>query len=823
MENSNLKGIGSYFGVEVETYCKRKNILPIIVKCGAFKLRKISDLQYCETILRDNELEKQYFQLSRPTKFTSKKKEDETEKVPKNKNKKGTSIPFKKRRETDNVYLNRICSRIIIHDNSAKLSAKCPTGSCILDIATSGTEICNDIMETKVRSFDIENNNDHYPSQQLMSILESFQKKHKKNKYQNILEEILLTQSTSPCFKLAKNVSNKVLQRSWQNIGEFEITSKQLDIFFTQILIRIVPLELFGSFKNREIITRIICRILRSTRFQPIYLKPYINQLNIDNIEWLRFFEDESVKWLFTIKLVKWFILRYIIKILYKYVHVTVHPSADGKRLYIQQSLWHRIKNIFIKENIRSKVFVPVIKEAKWCPPKCEYRLFFKNSGVRPIVKVRYTKIEAAEIKLLLKFLKQLYITHYGLTSSMEFHNKWKGIIDERSGSECNKTWLVSCDLADAYGSILQDQLNSIIEILCEELPERLELKWIGFLSPKRKVAEIKYEKYFVDLHLVVPVGAMYAPVSGMSNMCLCYVKKKALLKFIKMCIFHQKVQVLERTYLIGKGILQGTMLSNILFDIYYTYISHQRLSTFMKSGMLFRYVDDILYATENMESATEFIETIKKGFIEYNCKFKESKIQTNLPYENYTRKEIIYLGYKINCDTLEALPCYQEAHPRYLFTVTLKNRKRYDTIKVLINKLYNCSHLRLSHIILKDPIHFNEHLKALVKQIALMNAWRSFLFIEKLIKNLYKYDINIFHIIQASNKKIVRILLNHYTQEIEKNANVDRKKMRKDILKSLWGGYKRVFSHDDTMRHVFVNLFTREIQNLDNEHAAKN
>lgn len=50
------------------------------------------------------------------------------------------------------------------------------------------------------------------------------------------------------------------------------------------------------------------------------------------------------------------------------------------------------------------------------------------------------------------------------------------------------------------------------------------------------------------------------------------------------------------------------------------------------------------------------FLELTKKGIPQYNCYFKQSKTQSNLISDRnkIVKKNIIYIGYKINCNTLE-------------------------------------------------------------------------------------------------------------------------------------------------------------------------
>lgn len=47
-------------------------------------------------------------------------------------------------------------------------------------------------------------------------------------------------------------------------------------------------------------------------------------------------------------------------------------------------------------------------------------------------------------------------------------------------------------------------------------------------------------------------------------------------------------------------------MLSPILSDIYYNYILNKEMSTYLKTGEIIKYMDDILYITENKTLAEQ-------------------------------------------------------------------------------------------------------------------------------------------------------------------------------------------------------------------------
>lgn len=175
-------------------------------------------------------------------------------------------------KEKHNPYLNNINLNVILREKSNFLSTKPVSNNCILDTALSVKDIYNNIIRIKVNRFDSIEVDWNY-SNELMFILKNFQKKHKNYSYNSHLNNILENKSTGEYYG--------TLTQSWQQIDEIEIEIKKINYFFKNILIKVVPLELFGSYENIEIISKLIYCILKSARFQPIYLKSYINRLNV--------------------------------------------------------------------------------------------------------------------------------------------------------------------------------------------------------------------------------------------------------------------------------------------------------------------------------------------------------------------------------------------------------------------------------------------------------------------------------------------------------------------------------------------------------------
>lgn len=86
--------------------------------------------------------------------------------------------------------------------------------------------------------------------------------------------------------------------------------------------------------------------------------------------------------------------------------------------------------------------------------------MIFVFTSLSKLITYSYTSREEDHMVMLLRFLRQLCVTHYGLASMSQFRDKYKAIVYKRNNYNCNKIWLVCCDIDDAFSSI---RLGTII------------------------------------------------------------------------------------------------------------------------------------------------------------------------------------------------------------------------------------------------------------------------------------------------------------------------------------------------------------------------
>ncbi|XP_029052021.1 telomerase reverse transcriptase-like isoform X2 [Osmia bicornis bicornis] len=680
-----------------------------------------------------------------------------------------------------NLILANLSLEIYLRNTSAILPIRTfhqMTIKCILDTAKTGVEIYKDIINTPVNDIVITDYEASIPSISLL--LEKFQKHHKMFHYSSILKHLISKQ--------------EVNQKSQ---CKYAINTKQMKLFFNLVFTKVIPLNIFGKLRNLKKIKKALFHLLKIPCFKALDLKLYINKLDISSINWLQSIKKPNIAWVLLAKFVKWLFTGFLLKVLHTYFHVTTVSSYNNERIYIVRSEWFKINKRFIQRKIRSNALQLDLRCSHWKPPLTVYKLYPKYSTVRPLFVLRYKNDnERTNFFILHLFLKQLHITEYGLSS---FEDKWKSIVQHKHTLKDKKLYFVLCDVMDAFGSIIQGKLFDIIRSFCEKLPENLILRNYAVKSKISKDDILCYKQYFCDSHLQlsVPPGTLYARTDHIQQ-----IKKSWLLEKIRKYIFHQTVQIGKKYYIVTKGIVQGGIISPILSDIYFDFVIQKEMAVFLRTGQIIKFVDDMLFVTEDEDSAKQLLQLTAKGIPKYNCRFKTAKTQTNVACnEGTVTNNISFIGYKINCTTSEVQYNIPNINLRYLMSL----KKNWNPLKILQLKLCNVVNLKLSNIVLDTRINSGTTIKAALENAGLMQANRACVSINELFDDIQTNAESIFKIIKNSNKLIARFVIKIFLKCEGKVKELRIRRWNKEILSILWASYKRIFIKDTVLRKHFL------------------
>ncbi|XP_076757231.1 telomerase reverse transcriptase [Xylocopa sonorina] len=786
MDNVTAQTVKETFGTVFQQYCLRRKISLKQDENGAFAVPDTNTLRECIQVLNRHKykLDKRLKTLQKstlPANYSNRgtqslSKQNKTDGTEKRKLYKNTNV---------NLFFNDIEITIYLYNTSTVLpSYKSHTflTNYAFNTAKSGNEIYDFIIKETMQNVTITDYEVSIPL--IVPLLEEFQKRHKKFHY----------------FSILKHLDHKQEVLNEKSKCKYEVTKQKLRSFFDLIFAKVVPLNIFGKLRNLKKIKKTMFNLLEAPCFKSFDLKPLIERLDIAPIIWLKNIKSTKTKWLVIMKLVRWLFVEFLLKILYTYFHITT-SGTNNKRLYIIRANWNSVQKKFVKKRIRSHIFQPDVKLNEWNPPIGTYKLFPKYSTVRPIFKPQCTNTDKNHLYTIHKFLKQLHTTNYGIT---DFQKKWKLIVKRNRKME--QMYLVSCDVVDAFGSVIQEQLYDIIKSLCDDLPDSLALKYYVLKSERKKDSDVIYRQYFSDPYLSLPFapGTLYAHTNYSRSQ---WIKKKWLLDRISSCIFYQRVQIKKKIFMLGKGLVQGTMLSPILSDIYYNFILHKKMTTFLRTGQIIKYMDDILYVTKSEISAVQFLHLTKRGIPQYNCYFKQAKTQSNVAFKgNAIMNNITYIGYKINCTTLNLKPKRSNTDIRYL--ISFSTKCNLTPLQLLKKRLDNIATFKISKVMLDSTINSTKAIRKILNRICLLQAKRACILIKELFSSVQTNVGSILKIIKNNNEQIARYVIKILLTS-ERNMNKSTIcAWNNYIMYTLWISYKAVFKKDRILHKYFTTSF---------------
>lgn len=364
----------------------------------------------------------------------------------------------------------------------------------------------------------------------------------------------------------------------------------------------------------------------------------------ISKIQWLRPVTDITKQWFLFLKLLHWFFAQYVIKIVHKYIVVI---SVKKRWVYITKDDWCRMQENFVKDRESAGALVPISSVESDPKVSCGvYKFIPSSSGLRALFLLKYNiKERFDDNDVVMRFLQQLYVTYLS-KEGMPAVSTCLDNISSFQKSARDRLYYVRCDIQDAFGSIIQEKLYSIIKVYCKQLPTYVPIRTYTKISKKERMFKNKKKKetvQFVNLKKSMNANNIMANKEKPK-----LIRITKLLPKIKKLIFQQKVKLNDCTYSIRTGVPQGLPVSPILSDIYYHHMIEEIFSVYPSDGSLCtRYVDDILYVTKSERHATEFLELVRDGIPEYNVKFNPSKIETNVGLPDGPM-EIKYLGRNI-------------------------------------------------------------------------------------------------------------------------------------------------------------------------------
>lgn len=403
--------------------------------------------------------------------------------------------------------------------------------------------------------------------------------------------------------------------------------------------------KLFGSNHNYDIFKKNIKWLVQgNSKLRRIRIGHFIlldgsstPHMDIDKVEWLHGLNIE-IKYRIFIQ-VLWSVTRFLAELLRRYFYISVTNPYANKLVYYRYDLWQKMQsktiNHYISRGLLRQVEIDDTRLPKNGTSKMKFHL--KKDNLR-LICTKQKKLTWAgnDHAILMAVLKYVLINMPNYVK-FSLNHLLAGLRDFRQRAGSGPIYYVRADLEDCFQSINQEKLvNIIMDNLNRLQPgEQVNLwrlvcsyKIIGrrgresnvwSLDPEAEKADDRYDQ-------VHSMGLQQIPKHIFLNQLLRPQVVNPILRESKDSKYG---------YYLTAGIRQGSSLSPKLCAIYLQEAFNCGMKEIFERHdcKLFRYVDDILFLTTDLEEAKRFVTKLGVGFEGFELRSNMDKLSCNFEF----------------------------------------------------------------------------------------------------------------------------------------------------------------------------------------------
>lgn len=438
--------------------------------------------------------------------------------------------------------------------------------------------------------------------------------------------------------------------------------------FVIAIVKSVMPVSLIGL-SNLDILADHIRVFVGLRRFESMTLQHFMSGISYKKVPWLvtsdrmdSLSETRKREELIS-ELVYWMIDSFVLPLLKTNFYITESHLFRNRVLYFRHDVWKRLTEPELAR-IRLGMLceVPVETAVNILKKRdlgfAYVRLLPKGRGVRPITNLRRRAMSKDGTKRtksghLLPSINSIMqcvhsvlryehtttdnSTSFGIGSVDEMYMRLKKYkLRHNAQNPKRKLYFAKVDVKNCFDTIEQDKVLDIVsQVLAED--EYMLQKFCAVVPDLGRVGR-KYHTRAVpaqDLqdfdefasewtrnkkHIVLIDGVTYQ------------IKSQSQIRYLlNEHIKNHLIKIGKKFYRQDTGIPQGSILSTILCDFYYTDMESKILSFMNRSdSACFRLIDDFLYITEDRESAERFLNVMHGGNPDYGCFVSSNKSLAN-------------------------------------------------------------------------------------------------------------------------------------------------------------------------------------------------
>ncbi|KAG0032923.1 hypothetical protein BGZ82_006337 [Podila clonocystis] len=386
--------------------------------------------------------------------------------------------------------------------------------------------------------------------------------------------------------------------------------------FVHAIIKHIVPLTMFGSTDNRDVVLRAMTKFIHLRKYESISLQYVLQGFKISACEWLqdsrkadprgsvRHLPPSASEKQFEIlcEFLYWLFDGFLMPLLQASFYVTDSSYQKNKMFYYRHELWRRILR-------------PAKEIAECQRPFANVRFLPKTNDLRPIVNLRKKATK--------------------LVNGNPAHGSW---------------------------SMNQTLSNAFLVLACERNRQSISSSAIGMSDLYHRLKQLKAK-------LVDPTQSKQSKLYFVKvdiQRSFDSINQDKLMEVIDKMLQERYSKIMPTNGQITKRFMPKALpinqLPNMQFLDYACNVAETSKHAVLVDKALLRLADDFLFVSRSKEKASTFLNVMAQGHPEYGCFINQHKTLTNFdvklngePVQKCDRNAFPYCGYLLNTQTLDA------------------------------------------------------------------------------------------------------------------------------------------------------------------------
>ncbi|XP_078722392.1 telomerase reverse transcriptase isoform X1 [Lampetra fluviatilis] len=491
---------------------------------------------------------------------------------------------------------------------------------------------------------------------------------------------------------------------------QYHCSQMQLFGLLHELLLRVLPHDVWGSAHNRRKVMRLVKRSLGMGHHDAVGLREMLSGVRVKDCTWLHLgggrpspSEHRKCEELLA-QFVSWLMTDFIMEAIGSFFYVTITNFTKNHLLYFRKKAWARLlhtasRKFVVQGKLQELTDMErqnVLRGDTVIPVSFLRFLPKFGSELRPIICMRPRRLGRQPRKKgenVQRAIKSVFaVLNHEVTvdpawlgssvlGSDDIYRKWRDFARPRQ-SPARPLYFVKVDIKGAFDSIPQNTTVDVVKSIVGSRQTKdgyIIRKYVVVWANRQGVMQKAFRQQACSsTHFQPKMSCFVSQQQTCSSLHNAIVVEQWLdttltsvtvYETLERLLLNNVIIIDQRYYWQRRGISQGSPLSSLLCNLCYAHMERSMLSTVQQEGLLMRFTDDFLLVTPHLDKANHFLRLLLGGMPTYGCTVSRNKTVVNFAPEigdgsgGFMQLPLHWLlpwcGLLLNTRTLEVLGNY--------------------------------------------------------------------------------------------------------------------------------------------------------------------